>query len=65
MVNRMIVLGGVLQLLGAFFHIWLGFDIRSLEMPHRGLTEMLNVGVALLAFYTAYASFFHRKRGWS
>jgi hypothetical protein len=64
MTKILITVGGILYLLGGLFHVWLGLGIHNaagLDPSYRALMEMLNVGAALMSFFFAYASLFHRN----
>jgi hypothetical protein len=57
----LIILGGVLNGLFTVFHIWLGWQIYSLQglLPeHKALMLMLNVGGILLIGFATFASLF-------
>jgi hypothetical protein len=61
MSRKLLMIGGAIQLLFGFFHIWLGVQIQtSQEYPGdiRSLLQVFNIGACLLIFFFAYISFF-------
>ena len=61
MSKKLLMIGGAIQLLFGFFHIWLGSEIQtSQEYPGdiRSLLQVFNIGACLVVFFFAYISFF-------
>lgn len=59
MQRPLLVVGGVLNVVMAVFHVWLGVQIHTMpgvEPGHRALMEMLNAGGTLMITFFAVAS---------
>lgn len=61
MIKKMLLVGGIINVIFTIFHFWLGWQIYSLEgiLPgHKALMFMLNAGGILIIGYAAFASLF-------
>ncbi len=64
MTKRLVVAGGILNLLFGLFHIQLGMAIHrlpQLDPEYRALMEMLNVGGTLIMFLFAWVALFRES----
>ncbi|MCP4539664.1 MAG: hypothetical protein GY832_21210 [Chloroflexi bacterium] len=61
--RKLAMIGGVCQVLFGLFHLLLSTQIQSLQSVSpdvRATMQALNIGSAMLLFFCAYISFFHR-----
>ncbi len=64
MIGRILLTGGIVHVIMAIFHIYLGYDIYrdgSVSRFSMGLIQALNFALTCVFFFFGYISIFHRK----